>query len=87
MKYNDIIFIIYRAVMQYNIIITKGDLMYVAHNLELGVVSQWDTVEQALSNIQEATELYLEDSNERIYEYNPALLTNITISSNSVTHG
>gem|GEM_PF-6830154 len=40
MKYNDIIFIIYRAVMQYNIIITKGDLMYVAHNLELGVVSQ-----------------------------------------------
>jgi predicted RNase H-like HicB family nuclease len=66
--------------MQYNIVITKGDIMYVAQNLELGVVSQGETIEQAVANIKEATELYLEDSNERVFEYNPALLTNITIS-------
>jgi len=73
--------------MQYNIVITKWDLMYVAQNLELWVVSQWETIEQAITNIQEATELYLEDSNDRIYTYSPAILTNITIPWSTIIHG
>lgn len=34
---------------------------YVAHCLELGVVSQGKTVEKAQDNLKEAVELYLED--------------------------
>jgi predicted RNase H-like HicB family nuclease len=47
--------------MQYNILITKWEHMYTVKNVELWVVSQWETVEDALKNIKEATELYLED--------------------------
>ena len=34
---------------------------YVAHNPETGTVSQGDTVEDALANLREAVELYLEE--------------------------
>ncbi len=45
--------------MQYNILITKGETMYIAKNIELWVVSQGETIEQALAHIQEATELFI----------------------------
>lgn len=35
--------------------------VYVAECLEVGTVSQGETVEEAISNLQEATELYLEE--------------------------
>lgn len=41
-------------------VIAKEDKWYVAHCLELGVVSQGKTVEEAQTNLKEAVELYLE---------------------------
>jgi predicted RNase H-like HicB family nuclease len=41
-------------------VITKEDEWYVAHCLELGVVSQGKTVEEAQQNLREAVELYIE---------------------------
>lgn len=35
---------------------------YVAHNPETGTITQGETVEEALSNLREDTELYLEES-------------------------
>lgn len=34
---------------------------YVSHNPETGTTSQGETAEEALSNLKEATELYLEE--------------------------
>ncbi len=41
-------------------VITKEEKWYVAHCVELGVVSQGKTIEEAQANIKEAVELYLE---------------------------
>lgn len=43
------------------VIIQKEGKWFVAKSLELGVVSQGKTIEQAKQNLQEAIELYLED--------------------------
>jgi predicted RNase H-like HicB family nuclease len=45
----------YAAIVQ-----NEGDL-YVAECPEVGTVSQGKTVEEAVANLQEATELYLEE--------------------------
>jgi predicted RNase H-like HicB family nuclease len=42
-------------------VIHKEDDMYVAECPEVGTVSQGYTVEEALANLKEATELYLEE--------------------------
>ena len=42
-------------------IIHKEEDMYVAECPEVGTVSQGETIEEAVSNLQEATELYLEE--------------------------
>lgn len=41
-------------------VITKEEKWYVARCLELGVVSQGKTVEEAQANLREAVELYIE---------------------------
>lgn len=41
-------------------VITKEEKWYVAHCVELGVVSQGKTIEEAQSNLKEAVDLYLE---------------------------
>ena len=41
-------------------VITKEDRWYVAHCVELGVVSQGMSIEEAQANLREAVELYLE---------------------------
>ncbi|MBI4303808.1 MAG: type II toxin-antitoxin system HicB family antitoxin [Chloroflexi bacterium] len=41
-------------------IITKEDEWYVAHCVELGVVSQGKTIEEAKANLKEAVDLYVE---------------------------
>lgn len=43
------------------IVINKEGKWYVARSLELGVVSQGKSIEEAEKNIKEAVELYLED--------------------------
>jgi predicted RNase H-like HicB family nuclease len=45
----------------YSAIIQKDEDMYVAKCPEIGTVSQGKTIEEALSNLKEATELYLEE--------------------------
>jgi predicted RNase H-like HicB family nuclease len=42
-------------------VLHKEDNLYVAECPEVGTVSQGKTVEEAISNLKEATELYMEE--------------------------
>ena len=46
---------------QLNAILTKEEDMYIAKCPEVGTISQGRTIEEALENLKEATELYLEE--------------------------
>ena len=46
--------------IKFTAIITKEQNWYVAHCIELGVVSQGKTIEEAKANLKEAVELYIE---------------------------
>jgi len=46
--------------MKFTAVITKEEKWYVAHCVELGVVSQGKTIEEAQANLKEAVELYIE---------------------------
>ena len=46
--------------VKFTAVITKEDKWYVAHCVELGVVSQGKTIEKAQANLKEAVELYIE---------------------------
>lgn len=48
-------------VQTYTAIVHKEDTWYVAECPEVGVVSQGKTIEEAVANLKEATELYLEE--------------------------
>lgn len=50
---------------------------YIAFNPETGTTTQGETVEEALTNLREAVELYLED--EDITISGPPLVTTLTI--------
>ncbi len=45
---------------KFTAVITKEENWYVTHCVELGVVSQGKTIEEAQKNLKEAVELYLE---------------------------
>jgi len=47
--------------VQLNAIINKEEDMYIATCPEIGTVSQGKTIEEAIENLKEATELYLEE--------------------------
>ena len=49
---------------KFTAVITKEEKWYVAHCLELGVVSQGKTIEESQANLKEAVELYLESFGE-----------------------
>lgn len=49
------------AVRTFTAVIRKEDDLYVADCPEVGTVSQGHTVEEAIANLREATELYLEE--------------------------
>ena len=55
--------------------------VYVAECSEVGTASQGETVEEALLNLKEATELYLEDC--PTFEASPRLVTTFEIYLNS----
>jgi predicted RNase H-like HicB family nuclease len=46
--------------VKFTAVITKEHKWYVAHCVELGVVSQGKTIEKAQANLKEAVELYIE---------------------------
>jgi predicted RNase H-like HicB family nuclease len=45
---------------RFTAVITREEKWYVAHCIELGVVSQGKTIEEAQANLKEAVELYIE---------------------------
>jgi len=49
---------------KFTAVITREDKWYIAHCIELGVVSQGKTIEEAQRNLKEAVELYLESFGE-----------------------
>lgn len=49
------------AVRTFAAILHKEDDLYVAECPEVGTVSQGYTIEEAIANLKEATELYLEE--------------------------
>jgi predicted RNase H-like HicB family nuclease len=49
------------AVRTFTAVIHKDDDIYVADCPEVGPVSQGYTIEEAIANLKEATELYLEE--------------------------
>lgn len=51
---------------QFSTIITKENHLYVAHCPELDITSQGETMEDAINNLKEAIELYLEDEDTEI---------------------
>ena len=55
-------------------VLHKEDDLYVAECPEVGTVSQGFTIEEALANLKEATELYLEEFPQEVSE-RPMLTT------------
>ena len=47
--------------MEFSAVIEKDEDKYIAKCSEVGTVSQGETVEEAIENLKEATELYLEE--------------------------
>ena len=67
--------------MTYTAIIRKEDDWYVAECADTGTVSQGTTIEEALANLKEATELYLEEFSTE--QRGVPLVTTFEIPSNS----
>jgi len=59
-------------------VIHKEDEMYVAECSEVGTVSQGSTIEEAIANLKEATELYLEEFPEK--HFNRPVLTTFEVA-------
>jgi predicted RNase H-like HicB family nuclease len=55
-------------------VVHKEDELYVAQCPEVGIASQGETIEEAVRNLQEATEVYLEEF-PLMQTYRPILTT------------
>ena len=62
----------------FTIVIYKEEDMYIAECPEVGTVDQGETIEQAISGLQEATKLYLEEF--PLSESSPRYITTMNIS-------
>lgn len=49
------------AIRMFTAVLHKEDDLYVAECPEIGTISQGYTIEEAVANLKEATELYLEE--------------------------
>ncbi len=52
--------------MKFNVVVKKEDNWFVAWCPELDIASQGKTIDEAVSNLKEAIELYLEDEDAKI---------------------
>jgi predicted RNase H-like HicB family nuclease len=68
------------AMLTLSAVIHREDDLYVAECPEVGTVSQGSSVEEALANLKEATELYHEERDEPV-RVTPAFLTTFSIDS------
>ena len=57
----------------------REDDLYVARALEVEVASQGETIEEALTNLREALELYFEDEEDSAIELEHPLVTTLVI--------
>jgi predicted RNase H-like HicB family nuclease len=73
------------ANMSFSAILKKEEDMFVAECPELGTVSQGETIEEALANLKEATELYLEEF--PITKTIKPIITVFEVSKNSIEKG
>ncbi len=68
---------------EYTAVITKGEIAFLAQCPELGVASQGKTEKQALGNLKEAIELYLEDADVqkmlKVHPTHPAKIATIVV--------
>lgn len=69
------------TIKTYTAILHREEDMYVADCPEVGTVSQGSTVEEALANLKEATELYLEEFPPKGTE--KALMTTFEVAINA----
>lgn len=60
-------------------VIHREDEFYVAQCPEVGTASQGNTIEEAIANLQEATELYLEEF--PIKQTNRSILTTFEVAA------
>ncbi|MDO8554469.1 MAG: type II toxin-antitoxin system HicB family antitoxin [Candidatus Micrarchaeota archaeon] len=60
-------------------IMHKEDDMYIAECPEVGTVSQGETIEKAIENLKEATELYLEEFT--LKTQSPAIMTTFEVAA------
>jgi len=67
--------------MQVTAILIPEDDGFVSYNPETGTASQGDTIDEALSNLREAVELYLED--QPMPSGRPSFVTSITIGEHA----
>lgn len=75
-----------RQKLEFSAVITKEGKWYVAFCPELDVASQGKTVEEALSNLKEALELYLADEDVKLPESRERpLVTIIKVEVNEKT--
>lgn len=63
----------------YNILISQEDKYFVVKNIDLWIVSQWESIDDALFNIKEATELFLEEEKNYKNIYSRSFLTTISV--------
>jgi predicted RNase H-like HicB family nuclease len=68
---------------KFTAVLHKEDEMFVAECPEMGTVSQGSTVEEAVSNLKEATTLYLEEFPDA--KKKRAILTTFEVSSVATT--
>ena len=68
------------AALTLSALIHLEDDLYVAECPELGTISQGASIEAALANLKEATELFLEEQDEPV-QVAPAFLTTFSVDS------
>lgn len=64
--------------IKYNVMIQKEEKWYIAKCLDNNVASQGKTIEEALENLKEALELYLQD--EEIVQPKETFLTTLEVA-------
>jgi predicted RNase H-like HicB family nuclease len=70
--------------MEFTAIIRKGEKQYVALCPEVDVVSQGYTVDEALKNLKEAVELYIEEMGmPKEFDGNQAIIARFGIQENA----
>jgi predicted RNase H-like HicB family nuclease len=70
---------------KFSAVIHKEEKWYVSWCPELDVASQGETIEEAIDNLKEAVELYLEDEDVQIPATGSILTTTIEVSHNKAS--